>query len=223
MEKISQPVVLIGLNKFFIHGRPDLILPAGEMELYVEKIANHERCPEPGIIVLKGGDDLFFNEYVYSFYQYVLEVWDPPQKHIALYMGCSCHKPFSKSFMHLKIIRMLKKHNLDDFVQQFIVSEPLTICPRELEETFPAANYDFPPEQLGEKGREEFVMRLKTFLRERASRVYEFHVGFMPNHHKEIFLEASEGLLKPRWVPYNLYQLPRLLMLLKELKTSCGR
>lgn len=186
-------------------------------------LVNQGRFPEAGIIVLKGGDDLFFNEYVYGFYRYVLEIWNPAQKYIALYMGCSHHKPFSKSFIHMKLIRMLEKHNLDSFVQQLIVSEPLTICPRELEETFPAANYDFPPKQLGEKGREEFVTRLRTFLRKRASRMYEFHVGFMPNHHKAIFLEAAEGLLKPRCVPYNVYQLPKLLTLLEELKMSYRR
>jgi len=190
--------------------------------LYAEKITDHERLLEPGVIVLKGSDDLFFNEYVYSFYRRVLEVWEPPQKDIALYMGCSHHKPFSKSFIHLKLIRMLKKHNLDDFVQQFIVSEPLTICPRELEETFPAANYDFPPEQLGEKGREEFVTRLRTFLRKRATRTYEFHVGFMPNHYKEIFMQAAKGLLQAQYVPYNLYYLPKLLALLNDLKTKRG-
>jgi len=197
---------------------PHLILPAGGIKLYAKKTTNYDRFPEPGVIVLKGGDDLFFNEYVRSFYHHVMEAWIPPEKHIALYMGCSHHKPFSRSFMHLKIIRMLKKHNLDDFVQQFVVSEPLTICPRELEETFPAANYDFPPEQLGEKGREEFVTRLRKFLRKRATRTYEFHVGFMPNHYKEIFMQAAKELLQAQYVPYNLYYLPKLLALLNDLK-----
>jgi len=186
-------------------------------------LVNRVSFPEPGIIILDGGDELFFNEHVLRFYRYVINDWKPSEKPIALYFGCSHHKPFSRSFIHMKAIRMLKKHDLDDFVQQFIVSEPLTVCPRELETTFPAANYDFPPERLGNKGKEEFVKRLRVFLQRRASKTYEYHVVFMPNHHKKIFGEASENMLELTHVPYNVYQLPRLLIVLKELKKKCRR
>jgi len=179
--------------------------------------------PEPGFIVLDGGDELFFNEHILRFYHYVLDQWKPSEKPIALYFGCSHHKPFSRSFVHMKTIRMLKKHDLDDFVQQFIVSEPLTVCPRELETNFPAANYDFPPERLGKRGKEEFVKRLRMFLQRRACKAYEYHVVFVPNHHKEIFGEASKKVLEPTYVPYNLYQLPKLLIVLEGLKKKCRR
>ena len=205
-------------EKIFIQVYPDLIHPAEVTLLFETSKTSYVQFPEPGIIVLKGSDDLFFDKHVYNFYRYVLQEWNPSKKYIALYMGCSNHKPFSQSFVHMKVIRMLEKHGLDNFVQQFIVSEPLTICPRELEETFPAANYDFPPNRLGEKGKKEFISRLQTFLHKRAMHMYRFHVGFMPNHHKEIFSQASEGLLEPQFVPYNVYQLPRLLALLKTLK-----
>ena len=178
---------------------------------------------EPGVIVLNGGDDLFFNEHVLRFYRYVINDWKASEKPIALYFGCSHHKPFSRSFIHMKTIKMLKRHDLDGFVQQFIVSEPLTVCPRELETTFPAANYDFPPKRLGKKGKREFVKRLRLFLQRRASKAYDYHVVFMPNHHKEIFAEASKRVLKPIFVPYNLYQLPKLLIVLQELKKKCRR
>lgn len=184
-------------------------------------LLTYEQFPEPGVIVLNGGDELFFNEYVLSFYYYVLDYWEPAEKPIALYFGCSHHKPFSRSFIHMKAIRMLKKHSLDDFVQQFIISEPLTICPRELETTFPAANYDFPPERLGKNGKEEFIKRLRIFLQRRASEIYKYHVVFAPNHHKEIFSEASTKELEPAYVPYNVYQLPKLLMVLEKLKKKC--
>jgi predicted RNA-binding protein len=187
------------------------------------RLTKQWKFPEPGFIVLDGGDELFFNEHVLRFYHYVLDHWKPSEKPIALYFGCSHHKPFSQSFIHMKTIRMLRKHDLDDFVQQFVVSEPLTVCPRELETTFPAANYDFPPERLGKKGKEEFVKRLRMFLQIRASKAYEYHVVFVPNHHKEIFSEASEKVLEPAYVPYNLYQLPKLLIVLEELKKKCRR
>jgi len=184
---------------------------------------NHGSIYEPGFIVLYGGDELFFNKHVLRFYNYVLNEWEPSEKPVALYFGCSHHKPFSRSFIHMKTIRMLKKHRLDDFVQQFIISEPLAICPRELETTFPAANYDFPPKRLGNKGKEEFIKRLRIFLHKRASKTYEYHVVFAPNHHKEIFYEASKEFLNPTYVPYNIYQLPKLLQVLKEVKTESRR
>ena len=171
-----------------------------------------------GLIILDGGDELFFNEHVLNFYHYVLELWKKDERrNIALYFGCSRHKPFSNSFIHRKTIRMLKKHGLDTIIQQFILSEPLTICPRELEKVFPAANYNFPPERLGEIGRREFVKRLNAFLRKHYAK-YEYHVVFAPNHHRDIFLEASNGLLKPIIIPYNIYQLPNLLTVLKKFK-----
>lgn len=186
-------------------------------------IVNRGSFPLPGFIFLDGGDELFFNEHVLRFYSYVLNDWEPSVKPIALYFGCSRHKPFSQSFIHMKTIRMLKKHGLDDFVQQFIISEPLTICPRELESTFPASNYEFPPERLRRKGKDEFVKRLKIFINRRASKTYDYHVVFAPNHHKEIFREASKQALEPVYVPYNLYQLPKLLTVLEELKMKCRR
>jgi predicted RNA-binding protein len=179
--------------------------------------ASKIQSTDPGYIVLTGGDELFFNEHVLRFYRYVLEEWAPSEKPIALYFGCSNHKPFSKSFIHMKTIRMLKKYDLEKYVQQFIISEPLTICPRELETTFPAANYDFPPERLGKQGKEEFIKRLRTFLQLHALKFYKYHVVFAPNHHKEIFCKASEKIIKPIYVPYNLYQLPNLLKALTEL------
>jgi len=174
---------------------------------------------KPGLIFLDGGDDLFFNRYILSFYHYVLEGWKPDGRPVALYFGCSHHKPFSKSFIHMKTIRMLEKHGLNNLVQQFILSEPLTICPRELETVFPAANYNFPPERLGEDGRKEFIRRLRIFLQKYAAK-YKHHVVFAPTHHKKIFLDASKSLLEPVIVPYNVYQLPNLLITLKNLKNE---
>jgi len=181
------------------------------------EVAHSSSFYEPGLIVLDGGDELFFNRHVLEFYYNILERWRTDGKLIALYFGCSHHKPFSKSFIHMKAIRMLEKHGLSDLVQQFILSEPLTICPRELERVFPAANYNFPPQRLGDIGRREFIKRLRLFLKKNAAE-YEYHVVFAPNHHKRIFIEASRGLLEPICVPYNLYQLPRLLSVLKELE-----
>jgi archaeosine synthase len=167
-------------------------------------------------IVLKGGDELFFHEDVIRFYNRVMNEWDLNSKNIALLLGCSLHKPYSHSFMHQKIIAMIKKHELDKDIQQYIIGEPLAVCPREWEELYPAAHYNFPPEKMGKTGREIFVSRLKKFF-ERAVNHYTVFVCFAPNHHKGIVLEASEDIFEPMVIPYNVYKLPTLLDTLKRL------
>jgi predicted RNA-binding protein len=165
--------------------------------------------------ILRGGEEMFFLPDVVSFYSSVMEEWKS-EKMIALLMGCSQHKPYSASFMHKKTIGLLVKHGLDEFVQQYIIGEPLVVVPREWEEKYPAAHYEFPPEMLGEGGREVFVERLKRFLSKAISHHKHFIV-FAPNHHKKIILAASEGLFSPITVPYNLYKLPMLLKTIKEV------
>jgi len=170
----------------------------------------------PGEISLTGGDELFFNEDVISFYEGILMNWKPPHKPLALYMGCTHHKPFSKSFMHRKVIGMIESHDLQKIVQQYIVSEPLAICPRELERIYPAANYDFPPEKLTSRGRKIFIYRLRKFLL-KSTEYHLYHIGFVPNHHRSILKEASEKIINPTFVPYNIYYLPKLLKRLEEI------
>lgn len=173
--------------------------------------------PMPGDVILIGRDELFFHKDVVAFYNNVLMNWKLPPKPLALYMGCTHHKPFSQSFMHQKVIGMLKAHNLEEIIQQYIVSEPLAICPREMESIYPAANYDFPPEKLTSRGRQIFISRLRKFLLKSAKH-HICHIGFLPNHHRSILKKASEEIIEPIFIPYNLYYIPRLLKKLQEIR-----
>lgn len=164
---------------------------------------------------LKGGDDLFFHPDVVSFYSSVIEEWES-DKEIALLLGCTKHKPYSKSFIHKKVIGLLNKHNLISEVQQYIIGEPLVVVPREWETKYPAAHYDFPPDKMSEKGRNVFISRLNNFLR-KAIELHNNFIIFAPNHHREIILNAVDDLFHPIIVPYNLYKLPTLLKTVKEV------
>ncbi|HEC88411.1 MAG TPA: hypothetical protein ENI52_03750 [Thermoplasmata archaeon] len=164
---------------------------------------------------LDGGDELFFHSAVLDFYSDVMNVWENNGRFIALLLGCSKHKPYSESFIHKKIIGMLKKHNFDDIVQQLIISEPLVVCPREWENRYPAAHYEFPPERLGEEGMEIFVMRLRDFFK-KFNDQYSKYIVFTPNHHRKIILAAAEGIIDPVIIPYNIYQLPKLLNVIES-------
>lgn len=160
--------------------------------------------------ILKGGDELFFEKAVVEFFRKVIEDWNFNSKSIALLLGCSHNKPYSKSFIHRKVIGLLRKYDLEREVQQYIVGEPLVIVPREWEKIYPAAHYDFPPERLGEVGRYVFIRRLRRFM-EISSKHHEKFIVFAPNHHRKIILEASKNIVDLVTVPYNVYNLPKLL------------
>jgi len=170
------------------------------------------------IKTLKGGDELFFHPDVVSFYSSVIKEWES-EREIALLLGCTKHKPYSKSFMHKKAIGLLNKHNLISKVQQYIIGEPLVVVPREWETTYPAAHYDFPPDEMSEKGRNVFISRLNIFFR-KALELHNNFIIFAPNHHREIILSAADGLFHPIIVPYNLYKLPMLLRIVKEVSNG---
>ena len=165
--------------------------------------------------ILRGGDELFLNKAVIRFYNSVMNEWENNGKSIALLLGCTSHKPYSTSFIHKKVIGLIQKHELDNKVQQFIIGEPLVICPREWETRYPAAHYDFPPEMLGEEGKKIFIMRLRDFFKKFYPR-YSTFITFTPNHHRRIISAACEGLLTPIVVSYNIYNLPRLLTVIKS-------
>ncbi|MCS7123035.1 MAG: DUF5591 domain-containing protein [Candidatus Aenigmarchaeota archaeon] len=162
---------------------------------------------------LKGSDELFFHPAVVNYYRMVIEKWVSNKK-TALLLGCSMHKPYSTSFMHKKVIGLLKKHGLENEVQQYIIGEPMVVVPRELENLYPASNYDFDPKNLCELGKRVFIERLRAFFN-KAVNMHERFVVFAPNHHKQIILSASANLFEPVLVSYNIYKLPKLLSVLK--------
>lgn len=156
---------------------------------------------------------MFYNPVVMRFYEKVMGM--KFEKEIALLLGCSMHKPYSQSFMHKKVIAMLKKNGFDDIVQQYIIGEPMVVVPREMENEYPAADYEFNPEALGEEGRKIFIERLRKFF-EKVVNMHKAFVVFAPNHHKEIIMVACNGILIPKVVPYNVYNLRKLLETIME-------
>ena len=66
----------------------------------------------------------------------------PPehQRQVLLLLPCSAVKPYRTSQSHRRFMRVIGS----DAVHQVIVTAPLGLVPRELEEIWPAANYDIP-------------------------------------------------------------------------------
>ncbi len=66
----------------------------------------------------------------------------PDSKNIALLIPCSARKPYSSSKSHRKIIENLMPFR--KYIHEIIVTSPVGLVPRELEETYPARFYDIP-------------------------------------------------------------------------------
>ena len=111
---------------------------------------------------------------------------------------------------------MLESMRAMDLVQQYIVGEPLVVCPRELENVYPAASYEFPPERLTVQGRRTFIVRLSRFLRTHQE-AHDHFVLFAPRHHSDILKEAAFDTIDVVYIPYNIYNLPKLRKALAEL------
>lgn len=98
----------------------------------------------------------------------------PKNKEIALLMPCSAKKPYSTSKSHRKIIDALS--GLRNSVHEVIVTSPVGLVPRDLENTYPANSYDIPV--IGEWYEDEKMMinsLLKSyFARNSYTRVVAF-------------------------------------------------
>lgn len=175
---------------------------------------------------LSGGKELLVHPDVLGFYQRVLDKFRPaPGKRIALFLPCSAEKPYSNSKTHktIKKALMLGLGNKVNYIEEFIVSEPMAIVPRRWEDRYPAAHYNmkldswFPVSELPklrERGegnnisiaRKEKkinwreVLYIKRTLIDRISRVlcrlngkYEFYVAYLRGTHREMFQRACRN------------------------------
>ncbi len=87
-------------------------------------------------ISLSRPDILRFQKYISEYYV------KPDARTISLFIPCSARKPYSESKSHKRLIEALS--DLRGFLHEIIITSPLGLVPRELEETYPAAFYDVP-------------------------------------------------------------------------------
>ena len=123
-----------------------------------------------GIESLNRPDIARFNKYVVEEYR------KPNELTTALFLPCSARKPYSASKSHRAIFEALGA--LRKYVNEVIVTSPITLVPRELEETYPAGFYDIPVTgswYMEEK--ENIVNSIKAFV---ASNNYSETIFFLP-------------------------------------------
>jgi len=79
---------------------------------------------------------------VTRFAERVLDRYSAPESDVLLLLPCSARKPYSKSRSHRLFAMALGKNRRR--VHELILTSPLALVPRELEEVYPAAYYDVP-------------------------------------------------------------------------------
>ena len=85
---------------------------------------------------LRRPDLVRYRDYISSTYK------KPQSKNVALLMPCSARKPYSLSKSHKRIIEAIS--GMRNQVHELIVTSPVGLVPRDLEQTYPASAYDIP-------------------------------------------------------------------------------
>jgi archaeosine synthase alpha-subunit len=81
---------------------------------------------------------------VEAFRRRVAGAYEPPPAPILLLLPCSRGKPYKTSRSHRILARALDETGMRSLVHEVMVTSPLGLVPRELEECYPAQAYDIP-------------------------------------------------------------------------------
>jgi archaeosine synthase len=108
---------------------------------YLEAAApRHRATPLPAMT----GDSLWMPE-VEAFRRRVRDAYQPPRSaRILVLLPCSQRKPYKVSRSHRAFARVLDDSGLRPLLHEAMVTSPLGLVPRDLEEAYPASQYDIP-------------------------------------------------------------------------------
>ncbi|SJK84590.1 DUF5591 domain-containing protein [Cuniculiplasma divulgatum] len=127
--------------------------------------------------VIAGGLESLERPDIARFNRYVLEDYIKPNNlETILFLPCSARKPYSQSKSHREIFEALG--SLRRHINEVIVTSPITLVPRELEETYPAGFYDIPVTGnwfMEEK--ENIIRSIKSFV---SKNQYKNTIFFLP-------------------------------------------
>ncbi|MGV8115341.1 archaeosine synthase subunit alpha [Methanothrix soehngenii] len=127
---------------------------------------------------------------VTRFAERVLERYQAPQSDVLLLLPCSARKPYSTSRSHRLFAEAIGSARR--YLHELILTSPLALVPRELEEAYPAASYDVPV--TGRWDREERAWLagcLKAYLkRNRYVRIVAHLDGELEQTMQELGLDA---------------------------------
>lgn len=127
---------------------------------------------------------------VTRFAERVIDRYEAPQCDVLLLLPCSARKPYSRSRSHRLFAEAIGSHRR--YLHEMILTSPLALVPRELEEAYPAASYDVPV--TGHWDREERAWLAKCLLaylkKNRYSRIVAHLDGELEETIRELGLDA---------------------------------
>ncbi len=106
----------------------------------------------------------------------IMEAYKKPDIPVALLLPCSAKKPYSESKTHRRIIEGIS--DLRKYIHEIIITSPLGVVPRDLEEAYPPRFYDIPV--IGLWYEDEKTMMKQTLLSYMKHNPYRKVIGFVP-------------------------------------------
>jgi len=161
-------------------------------------------------------DSLNYPE-VRRFRERLLERYTKPEgARILLLLPCSAKKPYSLSKSHRKFREAILSCDNHHIVHEVIVTSPLGIVPRELENFYPADSYDIPV--TGHWFEDEKRMIRDTFREYIKKNRYDAIVSHLPESLNEVIMEETGDVLATCIDnPVSKKSLDRLRDVLKDL------
>lgn len=121
----------------------------------------------------------------------MIERYSPPAGiGLTILLPCSAKKPYSRSKSHMRFRSQIRSAAKEKYalVHEIIITSPLGIVPRELENVFPAAHYDVPVTGVWSREEREIVLRLlEDYLKKTTAPV----IAHVEGVYEEICLEAG--------------------------------
>lgn len=101
---------------------------------------SHRTAPLPAMTA-----DSLWSPEVEAFRRRVRDAHAPPRSaRILVLLPCSRRKPYKTSRSHRQFARVLDESGIRPLLHEVMVTSPLGVVPRELEEAYPATQYDIP-------------------------------------------------------------------------------
>ncbi len=163
--------------------------------------------------ILAGGLDSMRRPDVKRFNSYIqTEYSKKNMSDIALFIPCSARKPYSRSKSHMRLIEAI--YPFRNHVHEIILTSPIALVPRELEDTYPPRFYDIPVTgQWYEEEKNQIEGILKEYVRRNN---YKHIIFFLPEDMKFVEDFGISGHFVP-WKKHESNEFEDLLDILRKI------
>ncbi|MFW6122408.1 MAG: DUF5591 domain-containing protein [Petrotogales bacterium] len=157
--------------------------------------------------------DMIDDERVVNFREWLYKNWESNKKY-AILLDCSTVKPYSNSPTHMKVIQEIRRYNLGHVVQQYTMSEPIGVVPREHETKYPCYAYNLilRPHHSGYDRMIEVFKEGVDFIKP----MHDFFITFMPSNKLHMIKKAIN--FKTIDIPWGLYEQPPIKSIVDEVE-----